>query len=229
MKVRLNMDNNLYKKNIKILVIVLFIGLLLIGGTYAFLDSVSINVSDGRYNTTLECFDIDYDSGGSVNGVLVPSSTYLGGLNGGLSLGISEDCNVTGNGEIKLYVGVNTDDILTTTASPHCENKSTLQTIVDNNRNLIDEDTCNSNSDYKWETNGTALKYAFVANNSILGVGYINESDSSYILYDDFLVNDMVDYTVYVWLDGYLSDNNYEYVSFDGEVSSKVVQMETTS
>lgn len=219
--------NVFYKKNIILAVSIIMIGLLVVGGTYAYLMSVSINVSNGRYNSTLECFNIDYDNGGSIVGTLVPSGTYTGGLSGSLTLGINDSCNVTGIGKLKLLVG-NSNSILTSTVSSHCEN-SMLQTIVDSNGALIDETSCLANSSYTWVTDGTALKYAVVNGSSILSVGYVNVVNGNIVLYDNFSVSNAVDYTIYIWLDGNLSDNTYSNLSFDGEISSTVVQVETAS
>lgn len=225
------MDNKniFYKRNVILSVTIILLGLLFVGGTYAvLLMTLSVNVSNGRYNTTLECFDIDYDNGGSIAGVLVPTSTYIGGLSGGLTLGINDSCNVAGVGELKLLVG-NSSSILTSSVSSHCENSSTLQTIVDSNGALIDETSCLANSSYTWVTDGTALKYAVVNGSSILSVGYVNVVNDNIVLYDNFSVSDAVDYNVYIWLDGNLSDNTYLNLSFDGEISSTVVQVETAS
>lgn len=228
----MNDKNIFYKKNVSLSILIIFVGLMFVGGTYAVLImTASVNVSNGNYSTTLECFDIDYDNGGSITGILVPSSTYNGGLYGSLSLGINSNCNVNGIGNLKLYVGGLNDNssVLISSVIDHCENIATLQTIVDTNGNLIDEDTCNSNSSYKWETNGSALKYAVLVNSSVVSVGYIDEDDVNFNIYNEFSVSEAVDYTVYIWLDGNLSDNTYSHLSFSGVISSSIVQVETAS
>lgn len=222
----MNDKNIFYKKNVSLSILIILLGLLVISGTFAYLMSVSINVTDGNYSTTLECFDIEYSNDGHITGILFPSSTFLGGLSGSIGLGISSDCNVTGIGKLKLVVE-SANSILTSIVNGHCENYSTLQTIVNSDGSLVDEATCKSKSGYKWVTNGTALKYAVLEGDLLISVGYIDGIDSfTKLIYDDFDVSNSVTYTIYIWLDGNISDNSYENLSFNGQISSSVVQVE---
>lgn len=98
----------------KYLVLVIFvitIGLLCVGGTYAYL-SFSATVTNATANGTSTCFIVDYDEGDAITGVMFQSSTPKGGLSGSVTMNIKSSCSVTGKGTIKLNVGSSTGSIL---------------------------------------------------------------------------------------------------------------------
>ena len=224
----MNGNINIRKRNIFLSVAVIFIGLLLVGGTYAVLTlTLPVIVTNGVYNYTLECFDIDYDAGNSIIGTLFPSRVSSGGLSGSLSVGINENCDVLGVGDLNLVVHSNSDKngILTQVVDAHCEDSSTLETLT----SYTDSSSCTSAGGV-WVDNGTALKYAvFVGSNTTpSSVGYINVVGDTINIYNDFSVSALEQYTVKVWLDGNLSDNTYANLSFSGEITTSVTQLEQT-
>lgn len=90
-------------KNIILIVAVFCLGLLLVGGTYAFL-TFSANVTNATYNVTSTCFDIDFETGEAITGTLVQSSTPHGGLSGVVRMNIKEECRTSGRGTLTLDV-----------------------------------------------------------------------------------------------------------------------------
>ena len=81
-----------------VLGVVLFI-LLIAGFTYAALNWESVKTNIG-INTN--CFDIYYDKGQDINGTLIPSSDYTGGLYATVKMNVKTSCNVSGNGTLYL-------------------------------------------------------------------------------------------------------------------------------
>lgn len=214
------------RRNIFLLLGILLLGLLVVGGTYAVLSvSLPVIVTNGVYEHTIECFDIEYDTGGSIIGTLFPSSASTGGLSGSLSVGIKDTCDVLGTGSLNLIVHSDSDKngILTQVVDAHCENSSTLETLT----SYTDSSSCTSAGGI-WVDNGTALKYAvFVGTNTVpSSVGYINSVGSTINIYNNFSVSTLEEYTVNVWLDGNLSDNTYANISFSGEIATTVTQIE---
>lgn len=90
---------------------IISLGLLFVGGTYAFL-SFTATVTGGTYNGTSSCFIIDYDEGDAITGTMFQSSTPKGGLFGSVTMNINSDCTVTADGTITLNVGSGTGSIL---------------------------------------------------------------------------------------------------------------------
>lgn len=88
---------------------VISLGLLLTGGTYAWLGYNGINVNGNNLNASTTCFLIDY-SGDFDSGLLFPSKTDKGGLSGSVTLSINNSCNVSATGNIYLNVGASTSN-----------------------------------------------------------------------------------------------------------------------
>lgn len=217
------------KNVILMILIITVIAIGLVSGTYAALIlTMPADMTNNVYQHTLECFDIEYDAGGSIIGTLIPSSTPSGGLFGALTLGISDNCNVIGTADLNLVIDGNSDKngILTQTVDAHCENASTLQTLKD----YSNETSC-TDAGGIWVTTGTALKYAVYVDTDTnpSSVGYINAVGTTLTIYDDFDVSDVKDYNIYVWLDGSLSDNTYAHMSFSSKISAVVTQNEMES
>ena len=219
---------NINKKNKYLWVIIVFV-VLLVGGTLATLVLDVFTVND-KYNTVTTCLKVDYDVTNDdgtmpITGTLFFSSSAKGGLSGKVSLKINDSCSVEGIGSLILNV-VGASSTLIQTVDAHCENSKTLETLTD----LKTSSSCISNADNIWVTDGTALKYAVFDTNEIndnvqpISVGYVNKTGSIDI-YNDFLVTRTnVNYYIYIWLDGNISDNSYANLSFNGNVSASVVQ-----
>lgn len=211
-----------------VFVIVLFV-LLVAGGTYAWI-TMSANVTNGNYNASTTCFLIDYDiknaDGTSpITGTLIPSSGASGGLSGKTSMKIKSTCMVNGTGTLSLNV-VSADSIFFQKVAAHCENSKNLKTMPD----YKNSSTCTAQTNGKWVTNGTALKYAVydssnITSNSIpLSTGYITKTGDMEI-YDNFaLTKTATNLYVFIWLDGHVSDNSYANLAFNGYIHASAVQ-----
>lgn len=115
---------NTKNKNIILSIIVIFVGLLVAGGTYAFL-TFSLNVTNGEYATGTECFNIEYnvnngDGTQDITGTMFPSSGPSKGLNGKVSINVNSSCTMSGIGTLKLHVNDGTSSALSTKAAPRC-------------------------------------------------------------------------------------------------------------
>ena len=95
---------NVKNKNILLTIVTIFIGLLFIGGTYAYLTVVA-NVTNATYNAMSGCFDIHYYNGGAITGTLYQTINSDGGLSGYLSMDIYVTCSST-KGEGTIYLNV---------------------------------------------------------------------------------------------------------------------------
>lgn len=218
-----------YNKNVYLIIGIIVFVLLIIGGTYAYI-TLAVNVTNGSYVANTTCFTIDYDitndDGSSpITGTMFPSSSANGGLTGRVSLKVNNSCNVNGMGTLTLNV-TSVNSTLIQTVAAHCENSQTLNTLTD----YRTSSTCTAQTNGKWVTNGSALKYAVYNTNSVtsstipLSVGYVNKTGSIKI-YDNFEITDTLStYHVYIWLDGNLSDNSYANLPFDGNVSASAIQ-----
>jgi len=221
------LDMDYKKKNILLSVIVIVLGLSVVGGTYAFL-TYAIDVTNGSYAYNTACFDIEYDitnkdGTSDITGTLIPSSTVKRGLSGNVSLGIKSGCNVYGVGNIYLNI-TNSNSTLTKAVNAHCENITTLETMFE----YTTEGDCTSQTNGIWVTDGTALKYAVYkeSKDEPISVGYINSSSQVIDIYKEFNVEEQIDYNIYIWLDGNLIDNSYTSLSFGGNISARVTQVE---
>lgn len=94
-----------------LVLVVITIGLLCVGGTYAYL-SFTATVQNTISNGTSKCFLADFEAGEAIEGVLYQSKTPKGGLSGSVSMKINSTCNVSGTGTIKLNVASSTSNIL---------------------------------------------------------------------------------------------------------------------
>lgn len=92
---------------IMLIVLVISFGLLLAGGTYAWLVFGVDSITGNGLNTSSSCFIMHY-SGNFNNGEIYPSKTDKGGLSGTVTLGIDSSCNVKAHGDIKLHVSDST-------------------------------------------------------------------------------------------------------------------------
>lgn len=216
------------KKNMILALIVLCIGLITVGGTYAaFMMTLNASIINGGvYEDSTQCFDIIYDAGEDIKGILFPTASSENGLQGSLTVGVDKNCKVTAEVTLNLIVGEESDSRgkLTQTVAPHCENSVTLQTLKNYNS---DSATCSNNGGI-WVESGTALKYAVFKNSDTLplSVGYINDVGTTLGILTDTVSTSNNVYTVKVWLDGNLSDNTYANQSFMGRIQTKVQQLE---
>ena len=212
------------KKNIILAIVVLLVGFLLAGGTYAFLTR-TVNVTNGNYVAGTTCFDIDYiDNTDQITGTLFPSSNHTKGLTGAVSLKTKNTCDLDGVGSIYIHVNSGTSNLFTTTAASHCENESTLETLTQ----YTTSSACYGRN-RNWVTTGTPLKYAVYDNSTGTGtplsVGYVNAIDSDIPVFENFLItHTQANYYIFLWLDGNLTDNTYTNLTFDGYLKTEVIQ-----
>ena len=126
--------NDIKKKSLVLTVIVLLIGLMIVGGTYAYL-SVSANITNTNYVGVSTCFLVDYDIDNgdgteNITGTLVPSLSPSGGLGGRVGLKINDECSVNGTGTLKIHVDSSVSSHLMEKATSHCEDKKTGDTLT---------------------------------------------------------------------------------------------------
>lgn len=162
----------------------------------------------------------------NLSGTLFPTTNITGGLFGSLAMGVNSACNITGTGTIYLHVGTESSTTLLRKTDGHCENASTLETIS----NYTTSSECVSNNG-KWVSDGSALKYAIYDNAAgtgvPLGVGYITGGDigEDIPMYSGFAVNATNKrYYIFIWMDGSLTNEDYEDLSFSGYIHASVVQ-----
>lgn len=256
---------NTRKKHLLLIASIIMLILVVAGGTYAFLN-YKINATNNVYNSVTHCLIAEYgtdngDNTHDLTGTLFPSSSIAKGIKGRVSVKISNECDLTGVGTLKLHINNTTSSKLTTVAESYCalrktgeklteyttqsaceedsnkrrwygygdsycENSTTLQRLV----NYKNESDCTSNSGV-WKTGGSPLKYAVYDNADATGnplsVGIIKSTDINHDIdiYTNFTINNQLKYYyVYIWLDGYLSDESYAKLPFDGYISVQVVQ-----
>lgn len=163
---------------------------------------------------------------GDLRGTLFPSTEITGGLFGSLAMGVNSACNITGTGTIYLHVGTESSVTLLRKTDGHCENSTTLETLT----SYTSSNECLTDGN-KWVTDGSALKYA-VYDNAMgtgvpLSVGYITGGDigEDISLYTGFDVNSTNNrYYMFIWLDGNLTNEDYEDLPFSGYIHASVVQ-----
>lgn len=166
------------------------------------------------------------NSVGDLRGTLFPSTEITGGLFGSLAMGVNSACNITGTGTIYLHVGTESSVTLLRKTDGHCENSTTLETLT----SYTSSNECLTDGN-KWVTDGSALKYA-VYDNAMgtgvpLSVGYITGGDigEDISLYTGFDVNSTNNrYYMFIWLDGNLTNEDYEDLPFSGYIHASVVQ-----
>ena len=255
--------NDIKKKSVILSVIVLLMGLMIAGGTFAFM-TLQANVTNTNYVGVSTCFLVDYnidngDGTQNIEGTLFPSLSPVKGLNGRVGLKVNEECEVNGIGAIKLHINSETNSHLTEIATSHCEDKKTGDILTEYateascssaNQSWKSYPTsyCESNSTLQtlkeyttsasctshngtWVTNGSPLKYAVYNTNNTNGspvkVGHITSNDigSDITIYDDIiLTHDQRYFYVYIWIDGYLTDNSHADLPFDGYISASATQ-----
>lgn len=166
------------------------------------------------------------NSVGDLRGTLFPSTEITGGLFGSLAMGVNSACNITGTGTIYLHVGTESSVTLLRKTDGHCESPTTLETLT----SYTSSNECLTDGN-KWVTDGSALKYA-VYDNAMgtgvpLSVGYITGGDigEDISLYTGFDVNSTNNrYYMFIWLDGNLTNEDYEDLPFSGYIHASVVQ-----
>ena len=163
---------------------------------------------------------------GDLGGTLFPSTEITGGLFGSLAMGVNSACNITGTGTIYLHVGTESSVTLLRKTDGHCENPTTLETLT----SYTSSNECLTDGN-KWVTDGSALKYAVYDNATGTGVplsvGYITGGDigEDISLYTGFDVNSTNNrYYMFIWLDGNLTNEDYEDLPFSGYIHASVVQ-----
>ena len=251
------------KKNIYLSILVIFIGLVFAGATFAYLTR-NAELTNENHVVNSECFLIDYNVNNEngtkdITGTLFPTGKASGGLNGRVGLKINNSCNMYGTGTLKMHINNTTNSDLTRSISSYCISRSTLEKIdgittkaaceAENvkgrwmgygdsyceNPNTLEridttEENCTS-SGGTWTTGGSPLKYAVYSNSTGTGnplrVGHITSSDigNDIILKDDILVgNTQKYYYIYVWLDGYMTDNTFNNMPFSGYINASAIQ-----
>ena len=157
---------------------------------------------------------------------MFPSVNHTKGLTGSVGLKLNSNCDVPGTGSIYVHINSGTSNKFGTTAAAHCENSTTLATLDD----YTTSSACSSGGG-SWVTNGTVLKYAVFNNSGGTGtplrVGYFDSSKigQNMLLYDGFEVNaTQKTFYIFFWLDGYITDNTYTNLTFDGYILATAVQ-----
>lgn len=218
------------KKNIILSMVVIMVGIMVAGGTFAYL-TFSINFVNNVVSGETDCFSVDYsinndDGTQDITGTLFPTVGPSKGLFGKVSINMNSNCNMTGTGTLYLKVNSGTSTMFGTVASGHCEDNTYLTTMND----YKSESACTA-AGGTWISSGTVLKYAVYSSSNTestpLRVGYFNNNaiGSQQVLYDGFDVNKTKqNYYIYLWLDGYLTDNNYTNLPFSGSIDARVVQ-----
>ena len=250
-------------KSVLLVIAILFIGLSLAGGTYAYL-TMAANVTNGNYNTNTTCFNIDYNisnegSGQDITGTMFPSSGPSGGLSGRVGLKVNASCSTNGLGTLKLHINSSTSSSLMTSASSYCQNRKTLEAIsgisteeacttaggrwqgygdsfcenqvtLQRMTDYTTENACTS-AGGTWKSGGSPLKYAVYDNNAATGAplskGYITSSDidTDKVIYTDFIIDStQAYYYIFIWLDGYLVDNDVNDLPFSGYIKTEANQ-----
>ena len=116
----------------------------------------------------------------------------------------------------------------------YCENPNTLERLVDY---TTQSDCTSHNGSWKtWSNSISPLKYAVYYNNTDtlanlpVSVGYINTNDigKDVNIYNNFSVTNSQDYYyIYIWVDGYLTDNSINNLPFSGNITASITQNNT--
>lgn len=228
--------NKKINKKIIIIGVIVLAGLLILGGTYALL-KYTLDVTDGNINGAVECFEIEYNisnEAGSVDntkitGTLFPSMEPNGGLSGRVTINVKNTCNVKGIGTLSLHVSNGTSSDLLQNVGAHCENKYTLETLND----YATSGECSTDTNGIWVSNGTGIKYAVYTNSNgtgnPVGIGYVtaNDIDKDIPIYTGFTVDSTVrQYYIFIWMDGYVTDESHAELPFGGYIHASVMQSE---
>lgn len=170
------------------------LGLLLTGGTYAWLIFNEITIGNNKLTGNTTNFVIDYTS--SLTGELIPSRTDKGGLIGTVNAKMAAGVS-SATGTLYLYANSDTDAIL----YQGTELGIALKYAVYNGNTKLSSGTVNSDIVKTGVPNGMVIYDGFKINNTTTTT-----------------------YTVYLWLDGELVDNRYLNLSFSGSINLKAVQ-----
>lgn len=81
-----------------ILGVILFI-ILIVGITYAYITWTSDKIN---YNVSSKCFNVYYEKGTDITGMIMPSDDYSGGLYTSMKMDIKSSCNINASGKIYL-------------------------------------------------------------------------------------------------------------------------------
>ncbi|MBR7041927.1 MAG: hypothetical protein IKI04_00335, partial [Bacilli bacterium] len=105
----------------------------------------------------------------------------------------------------------------------YCENPNTLERLPD----YTTESDCNSHSG-TWTSGGSPLKYAVFNSTEVnatpVSVGKINTTDigKDVTIYNNFTITStQTYYYIYIWLDGYLTDNSHTSLPFVGTINAE--------
>lgn len=182
-------------------------------------------IDNSDANMFLRCVNNKLNQG-DLTGTLFPSTEITGGLFGSLAMGVNSACSITGTGTIYLHVGTESSVTLLRRTDGHCENSTTLETLP----NYTSSSDCLTDGN-KWVSDGSALKYAVYDNAAGTGVplsaGYITGGDigEDIPLYTGFDVSSTnTRYYMFIWLDGNLTNEDYEDLPFSGYIHASVVQ-----
>ena len=190
--------------------------------------TMTFNTSTDYDIVTLSNFRIYDIESGNLVGTLFPSGTAAGGINGGITAAISPSCALTtGRGTLYLHVDSGTSTDLTSTVDGHCEVINSLETLSD----IDSSTTCSSTSGAHWVTDGTALKYMVFSGGDLYSSGYIKTTDigNDIQIHNDFSVTTTSKtWDVYIWLDGYLSGEDYANLPFSGTIRMNTMQIKST-
>ena len=216
-------------KYVVLSIAVLLLGLAVAGGTYAWL-TLALNVTNANYNVGSHCFSINYnidneDGSQDISGTLFPGSGPIKGLSGRVGFKVSDSCDLLASGTLKLHLNSETSTRFGTVGEAHCENPDTYETLHE----YTTSSECAGHGN--WTSTSTVLKYAVydnaTATGTPIGAGFITTSDIG----TDKVIAENIDitktqayYYVFIWLDGYLTDNTYTELPFSGYISANAVQ-----
>lgn len=110
----------------------------------------------------------------------------------------------------------------------YCENPNTLERMPD----YKTSSTCTSHSG-TWTSGGSPLKYAIYDNATMSGNPISKGRITSNDINNDITIKDNISITteqkyfyIYIWLDGYQTDNTFTELPFSGYISASAIQKE---
>ena len=110
----------------------------------------------------------------------------------------------------------------------YCENPNTLERMPD----YTTQSDCTSNNG-SWKTGGSPLKYAVYDNATLTGNPIAKGPITSSNIGNDITLKDNIEitstqqyYYIYIWLDGYQTDNTYTELPFSGYIKAEAIQSE---
>ena len=220
------MKNKINKKSIIIIGLVLIFIIFIVAGTYAYL-YVQASINNNTYQGTSTCFLVDYGNTQAISGTMFPSAGPSKGLSGSVTLKINDSCSTTGTGTLYLHVNSGTSTKFGDTVDAHCENTLTYVTLPE----YKTSSDCTSHGG-TWRTGG-ALKFALYDNNTFIGAPLVAGSFNNPFIGFDIPGYSGIPITsttktiyIYIWLDGYITDNTYVNLPFDAYIWASAVQNE---